>query len=93
MGLFKKKIPIDFSKKTDAQVLKLFNSLEKEKQDEILDFLGKQVIILPIVARQQGLSLGRMNLSNRKDNTLLEKYYGIATYDEMKRIYSLISKK
>lgn len=93
MGLFKKKNSIDFSNKSDAKVLKIFNSLKKEKQDEILDFLGKQVIIIPIVARQQGVSVSRMNLANRKDKTLLEKYYGIATYDEMKHIYNLISKQ
>lgn len=93
MGIFSKKQKVDFANKSDTQVLKLFNSLEKEKQDEILDYLGKQVIILPIVARQNGLSVNRMNLADRKDKTLLEKNYGIATYDRMKHIYELISNK
>lgn len=92
MGFFKKKIAIDFSNKSDAQVLKLFNSLEKEKQDEIKDYLGKQIIILPIVARQEGLSVSKMNLAKRNDKTLFEKNYGIATFEEMKHIYNLISK-
>ena len=92
MGLFKKNTSIDFSNKSDAQVIKLFNSLEKEKQDEILDFLGKQVRIIPIVAQQEGLSVNKINLASRKDKTLLENYYGIATYNQMKHIYNLISK-
>lgn len=92
MGLFKKKNSIDFSNKSDAQVIKIFNSLEKEKQEEILDFLGKQVKIIPIVAQQEGLSVNKINLASRKDKTLLEKYYGIETYDQMKHIYNLINK-
>lgn len=54
MGLFKKNTSIDFLNKSDAQVIKLFNSLGKEKQDEILGFLGKQVKIIPIVTQQEG---------------------------------------
>lgn len=93
MELFTKKNTIDFSNKTDAQILKLFNSLNKEKQDEILDFLGKQLVIIPIVARQKGLSVSKMNIANRKDKTLLEKFYGITTYDQMKHVYDVIRKQ
>lgn len=48
--------------------------------------------IIPIVAQQEGLSVNKINLASRKDKTLLEKYYGIETYDQMKHIYNLINK-
>ena len=84
--------PIDFSDKTDNEILQLYNSLSEQKKEEVMTFFARQIKIIQVVATTKKIPLDKFNIAKEKEGYYPEEYYGLETYSELKHVYDVISK-
>ena len=90
MCLFRKSTGINFSGKSDSQILKIYRGLEEKQKRELLDFLLEEIVIIGEVAAIKGIPLDRYNLVKEIKDFSQSKYYGMKTYGELRRVYDVI---
>ena len=93
MGLFSKKQKVDFAKKTDAQIIEIYNGLGKKQKEEVLEFFRKNVALIQTVAKAKNIPLNQFSMAKEREGYYPAMYYGLATYTELKHVYDIISKQ
>lgn len=92
MGLFSRKQKIDFAKKTDEQIIGIYNGLGKKQKEEVLEFFRKNVSLCQVVAKAKNIPLNQFSMAKEREGYYPGMFYGLATYIELKHVYDVISK-
>jgi Pyruvate/2-oxoacid:ferredoxin oxidoreductase gamma subunit len=93
MGLFSKKKKVDFTNKTDVQIIEIYNELSRKQKEEVLEFLRRNVALIQTVAKVKNIPLNQFNIAKERENYYPAMFYGLSTYTELKHVYDVISKQ